>query len=193
MTKSIDNGIKKILRKIYADIEKNGGEISVSSPGYKQTQVDELVHKGLVEKIEASALDGWAYILRPTYYGENFISEEKKIRNKINELLNRGNEILSEEAHTSGGPYHITTVAGPMFDQWMNEINIFNERYLIGHPLHDSIHSTYFHRKNRNLSFNDMMGYLKALSVDEDLVGTVNEKEGKYAPKYCTNDIGRYR
>ena len=59
----IDSNLRSILKKIYSDIESNGGEVSVSSPDYKQTQIDVLVAKGLVSKIDASALDGWGYIL----------------------------------------------------------------------------------------------------------------------------------
>lgn len=192
MLKPIDNCIKKTMRRIYADIEKNGGELSISSPEYKQTEVDELVSKGLVAKIDISALDGWAYILKPTYHGESVIAEEKTIRNKIDELLKRGAEIGNEESHVSGGPYHIFSVSGPMYDQWMNEINIFNERYLMNHPLHDSIYTTYIHRKNRSSTFNDMMGYLKALLADEDLVGASienNKGEGNMVNKTIAHMI----
>ena len=43
MAGNIDNNLKKILKKIYYEIEKNGGETSVSSPEYKQTEIDTLI------------------------------------------------------------------------------------------------------------------------------------------------------
>jgi len=75
MTIDIDYNLKSILKQIYRSIEINGGEMSVSSPEYKQTQIDALVNKGLVKKIDASALDGWGYILKPTYEGEMAVKD----------------------------------------------------------------------------------------------------------------------
>ena len=86
-------------------------------------------------------------------------------------LLIQGEEIYHKEAKTSLGPYQVITVSGPLYDKWMDEINIFNERYLKNHPLYNSIYSTYFHRKNRGSSYNDMMGHLRALAADEEFLG----------------------
>ena len=174
----IDSNLRSILKKIYSDIENNGGEVSVSSPDYKQTQIDVLVAKGLVSKIDASALDGWEYILRPTYEGEIAIMEcSNTLKSKVDEFINRGIDIGNKESHTSAGPYHITSVSGPMYDKWMGEINIFNERHLINHPLHDSIYTTYFHRKYKPSSYDDMMGHLRALSADEEFLGQSSNTE----------------
>lgn len=178
MNLGIDDSLRKILKQIYSEIEMNGGKVSVSSPEYKQTQIDALIKRGLVNKIDASSLEGWAYILRPTYEGEKAISEtEGFFRRKVYEFISRGIEIEKQESHTSDGPYQITSVSGPMFDQWMGEINIFNERYLKQHPLYDSIHTTYFHRNTKPSSFNNMMGHLRALSADDEFLGKSDNDE----------------
>lgn len=82
MNVGIDDNLRKILKQIYADIDKNGGEVSVSSPKYRQTQIDALVYKGLVKKVDASTLEDWIYILRPTYEGEKACEGENTMRNK---------------------------------------------------------------------------------------------------------------
>ena len=195
----IDNGLVKVLKQIYKCIEENDGEVFVSSPEYKQTQVDELVNKGLVKKIDASTLSGWEYLLRPTYEGENAIKElTNTLRSKVDGFIKRGIDIGNKESYTTQGPYSITSVRGPMFDAWMGEINIFNERHLANHPLHNSIRTTYFHRKNRASSYSDMMGHLRALSADEEFLGssntpdkgiTIMKNESIY--KMLVNDIER--
>ena len=66
MIVDIDDSLRKILKQIYTDIDINGGEESVSSPQYKQTQIDALIYKGLLKKLDVSTLENWAYILKPT-------------------------------------------------------------------------------------------------------------------------------
>ena len=174
----IDNSLANILKQIYKDIEVNSGEVYVSSPEYKQTQVDELVSKGLVKKLDASTLGGWEYLLRPTCEGEKAISGlSNTLRSKVNEFISRGIDIGNKESNTSQGPFDFSPVKGPMYDAWMGEINIFNERHLKNHPLHDSIHTTYFHRENRVSSYDDMMGHLRALAADDEFLGSSNKPD----------------
>ncbi len=175
----IDMNLKKTLKRIYDEIALNDGEMSVSSPEYKQTEIDALISRGLITKIDASTLEGWAYLLRPTYEGEKLLDEDKNsLRGKVEDLLKRGEDIGIKEYHVSTGS-HKATVSGPMFDTWMGEINIFNERHLKEHPLHNSIHSTYFHRQNKDSSYDDMMGHLRALDADEEFFGESENKNGE--------------
>ena len=176
---AIDTNLKKTLKKIYDEMAANGGEASVSSPEYKQTEVDSLIMRGFVSKIDASTLEGWAYILRPTYEGEKLcVGEKNPLRDKVEDLIKRGEDIGIKEAHVSTGNSK-ASVSGPMFDKWMGEINIFNERHLKEHPLHNSIHSTYFHRQNKDSSYDDMMGHLRALEADEEFLGVSENKNGE--------------
>ena len=178
MNADIDSVLRTVLNRIYKVLEENSGEVSVSAPEYKQTQIDELVNLGLVEKIDASTLSGWTYILKPTYKGEKIIAQSNNpLRSKVEEFIRRGIDIGNKESHTTQGPYNTSSVSGPMFDTWMGEINIFNERHLKNHPLHDSIYTTYFHRKNRSSSYSDMMGHLRALSADEEFLGCSNKTD----------------
>ncbi len=199
MTVYIDNSLGKVLKQIYKGIEENSGEVFVSSPEYKQTQVDELVSRGLVNKLDASTLSEWGYLLRPTYEGEMALKESTNyLKCKVDEFVKRGVDIGNKESHTTQGPFSVTSVNGPMYDMWMGEINIFNERYLKHHPLYDSIHSTYFHRRNRSSSYNDMMGHLRALAADEEFLGKTNKSnkdiiimKNNSISQMLVNDIAR--
>lgn len=180
----IDEPARVVLNDLYFKLAVNQ-EISISAPEYRQTQIDALVEAGLLKKIDASTLDGWAYIIKPTYAGENYVAQSKASKtSKINEFIRRGEEIGKIECHPAKNGFSISYVSGPLFETWMGEINIFNERYLKQHPTHDSIFSTYFHRKNRTSAYEDMMGHLRALAADteffsEEIVQTITNNKGR--------------
>lgn len=102
--------------------------------------------------------------------------EEQK--QKVEQFIHRGVNIKSKEFHPPERGFAFSYVKGPLFDAWMGEINIFNERYLSKHPLYDSIHSTYFHRGSKPSAFDDMMGHLRAVYSDDEFFGTDEVKEG---------------
>lgn len=137
----LDKTAQDTLRNIYAQLENNS-EISVSSPGYKKTTIDYLVSQGLLEKIDASTLSGWAYIIRPTHGGEVVFAELSALPlSKVDTFIKQGEIIMKEEYHhvTDPGLVIPDYISGPKSDQWFNEISIFNSRILINHPLHDQI------------------------------------------------------
>ena len=97
--------------------------------------------------------------------GENAMGNPLKA--KVDEFIQRGEDIVRMEFHPAGNGFSISYTSGPLCDAWLGEINIFNERYLNKHPLYQSISSTYFHRKNPS-TYKDMMGHLRALSADTE-------------------------
>lgn len=91
------------------------------------------------------------------------------LKEKLYSFIQRGEELLVKERHTlERGIVMPSYVSGPLLDAWMGEINIFNERYLKRHPLHDSIYTTYSHYKKEYSSCEDMLGYLRALAADNE-------------------------
>lgn len=86
-------------------------------------------------------------------------------KEKILEFVERGEEIAKKENNKSS---YIPHISGPLFEAWMNEINIFNERYLKDHPLFSDIRSTCFHHKSQITSHKFMMGHLAALANDTE-------------------------
>jgi len=93
------------------------------------------------------------------------------LRAKVEELIRRGEEIRIEEKKLVGRTMEY--VSGPKYAAWMGEINIFNERNLKMHPLHNSIHTTYFHHKSNYSSCDDMIGHLRALAADDEFFDTI--------------------
>lgn len=104
------------------------------------------------------------YLLEQERVGNT--AADNPVKKKVDDFIQRGVDIGRLEFCPPGNGLFVAHVSGPLYDAWMGEINIFNERYLKDHPLHDSIHSTYFHK--RPSAYNDMMGYLRALAADVD-------------------------
>lgn len=175
----LDKTAQDTLRNIYTQLENNS-EISVSSPGYKKTTIDYLVSQGLLEKIDASTLSGWAYIIRPTHGGEVVFAELSALPlSKVDTFIKQGEIIMKEEYHhvTDPGLVIPDYISGPKSDQWFNEISIFNSRILINHPLHDQIAEVCKNHKRSLSAHEDMMGYLKALASDDDFWNEANSRE----------------
>ena len=95
-------------------------------------------------------------------------------KQKISEFIIRGEEIGRKENNPSS---YIPHVGGPLFEAWINEINIFNERNLKEHPLYSDIRSTCFHHKSQITSHKFMMGHLQALINDTDYWEEKQEEE----------------
>lgn len=89
-------------------------------------------------------------------------------KQKILEFIEQGKKIAKEEFHTGSKGFAFSHISGPLFETWMNEINIFNDRYLNEHPLYSAIHDTVFHHKTQTRSHKYMMGHLMALENDSD-------------------------
>lgn len=148
-------------------------EVSIGAPQYDKSQVDILVDNKLIQVIDASALEGWGYIVRGTYQGKKYIeSIQDSLHIRIQKFLKRGEEIGIKETHDAMG---ISSVSGPLFNAWIDEIKVFCERYLKKHPLYDSISSTCFYKKNI-YAYSDMMGHLNALLADEELDNIIHSE-----------------
>ncbi len=161
----LDLEIQTLLIDLYNKLDGKV-EVSIGAPQYDKSQVDILVENKLIQVIDASSLESWGYIVKSTYQGNKYIEcIQDSLHFRVQKFLKRGEEIGKRESQDAMG---ISIVNGSMFNTWIDEIKIFNERYLKQHPLYESISATCFHKKNIH-AYPDMMGHLRALSVDEEL------------------------
>ena len=86
---------------------------------------------------------------------------------RVLEYIERGKEIGTKE-HTKTETLGISQIKGPLYEAWMSEINVFNERHLKNHPLYSEIHSAFFHHNTNRKCYQNMMGYLQALVNDSE-------------------------
>lgn len=180
---TIDTQAQAVLQDLYQKFEESS-ELSVSAPDYDQLQIDYLINAGCLTKIDASTLSGWSYIVRPTYEGKVYLSQLKEApATKLQEFVRRDEEIGKKEYHPAEQGFAFSYVSGPLYRAWMDEINVFYERYLKGHPMHDQIFQTYFHRRNRPSAYEDIMGHLHALSADDEFKVKITEEGWKRSSK----------
>ena len=106
-------------------------------------------------------------------------SPEKRNTNKerVAEFIQRGERIGKEEYHPACDGFPISYVAGPQYDQWMNEIKIFSTRYLRNHTLFEDIQKLLSNHHRNTSAYEDMMSYLRAIANDVDFWQEVSLKE----------------
>lgn len=94
----IDSQAQSVLIDLYKRFESNPEPYRISAPEYDQLQVDYLIKNGLLDKIDASSMSGWAYLVRANYNGKIYIKQlkEKSII-KSNEFKQQGEEIGEKE------------------------------------------------------------------------------------------------
>lgn len=82
----MDKSSERLLKELYTRFE-TVSEYSISATEYQKTQIDALVNDRLIEKLDASTLTGWAYIIRPTYAGKTYFQNKKQARAKARRHL----------------------------------------------------------------------------------------------------------
>ena len=165
--------------------ERNGSEALYSELVARYTVLDPSFKNGLSTNGKAAAIGSefdYRQELRAIasklrmylLIGDLNDSQYHPLQKRVSDFIARGDEIEKKENTTPGMP--VKVIAGPDFETWINEIEIFNKRHLKSHPLYNAIKSTCFHRKNIS-AFNDMMGHLKALAADVDFWRETAPKE----------------
>lgn len=115
---------------------------------------------------------------RQTQAFQNRGSEKKNVNKEhVAELIQRGERIGKEEYHPACDGFPISYVAGPQYDQWMNEIKIFSTRYLRNHTLFEDIQKLLSNHHRNTSAYEDMMSYLRAIANDVDFWQEVSLKE----------------
>ena len=80
-------------------------------------------------------------------------------KRKVLQYIQRGEEIGIKELIKPDG-IGVSQVKGPLYEAWMSEINVFNERHLKDHPLHADIHTAFFHHNTNRKCYQNMMGHI---------------------------------
>jgi len=113
-------------------------------------------------------------------------------KKKIDELLLNAEKIRLKESNypSTQGILIPDYVGGPMCDEWLNEVYIFSNRYLINHPLFNKIKEIYDYKTARYSTFEDMVSLLKSLTNDNEFwsIPYTQERELNVAGQNIVND-----
>lgn len=163
----------------------------------------ELVEKGYIEVMWANNVPYHVLIKNSarTYHEQlaeyeqihgithSIATNENSLRSKVNNLIQQGKEIGQKEYHPKGKGVPYSYVSGPLYDIWMNEVNIFNERYLTGHPLYERFHDICTRYKKVLSAYDDVMGLLQALIRDNDFLDNSTQLVAKKGIEEMNNKI----
>jgi len=93
----------------------------------------------------------------------------QKVKEKIQSFIERGELINKKERHIpERGLLVPEYIAGPMLNEWIDEISVYNERYLKTHPLYSSIKEICDNYKGSIRSCDKMISKLKVILSDEE-------------------------
>lgn len=125
-------------------------------------------------------------VLKDGYLYDQHIKEEQRLtmsqfERELNNLLERSGKITP--------PIGIDRYDQSSED-WLNDVDIFSQKYLKEHPLYSRIKSLLFHRTDE--CFSQVASCLRSVAKDKDFIDKVNGIEKKMVPAYQANSLPKY-
>ena len=97
-------------------------------------------------------------------------------KEKLVDFIACGEKIGREEYHPANDGM-IEYIAGPKYDQWSDELKIFNSHVLINHPLHDKLENLCDNHNNIFGAHRQIMSLLKTVEADDEFWNDLNSGE----------------
>lgn len=146
--------------------------------------------------ISASWADNYPYILQVLKDG--YLYEEKKeqeerlvmsqFERELNDLLKR-TENINRPANVAMDGIDLTEYNQPS-QEWINDVEIFYNKYLKEHALGSRMKTILFHR---NLdAYTQLVSCLRSISKDQDFIDTMNGIEKTSVPTYQARMLPEY-
>ena len=151
----------------------------------------ELEQEGLIKIFWSSGIPYHIEILKDGYLYDKhirrntFMSEFEK---EMYELLERSKQIKSPIGQAMNGT-NIREYNYPS-TVWMNDFEIFADKYLKEHPLNSRIGTLLFHRKASD--YTELVACLESISKDQDFIDKVNGMTKVSVPKYQADTLPEY-
>ena len=195
----ISDGAKKLLLEVVSN-ESNNNYWEEKFTGLSHKE-DSLLRGYFKELIDAQLLkvfwaDNYPYfieVLGKGYLYEQQIHEEEKLamskfERELSELLERAKTIKS--------PINIATTSVNFeedkrpSDEWINDVEIFYNKYLTKHALGQKIKSLLFHRTIN--SFSELRSCLISVSKDQDFIDMISGGTTQEVPTYQARTLPEY-
>lgn len=132
-------------------------------------------------------------VLKDGYLYEKHLKEEQRItmsqfERELNDLIERS-ETINPPINAAALGTNIAKYNQPSED-WLNDVDIFSQKYLKGHPLFSRIRTLLFQRKLD--SFSLVASCLRSVAKDRDFIDKVNGYEEKNVPTYQAHLLPKY-
>lgn len=163
---------------------------------------DDTILRGCFKELRESGLihvqwgDNYPYhiqILKDGYLYEKKKEQERRLgmsqfEKELHDLIKR-TESIHPPANASVGDFDLHKYNQPSED-WINDFEIFYNKYLKGHALGSRIKTILFHR---NLdAYRQLVSCLKSISKDQEFIDKMNGIEKTTVPVYQANMLPEY-
>ena len=147
----------------------------------------ELSDNGLICAKWADNFPYYIQILKDGYLYEQHkaeyeYSEMSAFERMINDLLKQGEKYADSELGKG-------KLDGPT-EEWLNDVDIFNQRYLKDHPLYNKISTLIIHRSNGVCK--NIFSALKSVSKDKEFINQMNGIEKTMVENWQAKSIPEY-
>lgn len=163
---------------------------------------DDIILRGCFKELrEANCITAlWAdnypcelQVLKDGYLYDEHMREERKItmsqfERELSELLERAKSIQKPVKASYFAPDVSETNRAS--DEWINDVEIFYNKYLKEHALASRINSLLFHRTTD--CFIQLVSCLKSISNDKEFIDKINEVEKIMVPAYQAKSLPQF-
>lgn len=121
----------------------------------------------------------------------NIMSDSQKYVEQIHNLIELGEQAIREDYHDTFEPGIITPpyVSGPKYEKWLNNTQIFNDRFLKEHTLYEQIKSICEQRNQMRGQCEELLGMLKAVEEDNYYWDKYEEKNDSKCSVQNSNKV----
>lgn len=132
-------------------------------------------------------------VLKDGYLYDKHIKEEHRLT--MSQFERELNDLI-ERSTTINPPINAAPISTNMAEynqpseDWLNDVDIFSQKYLKEHPLFSRIHSLLFHRTLD--CFSQVASCLRSVAKDQDFIDKVNAVEKKMVPAYQAKSLPEY-
>lgn len=167
--------------------EKRFSDLDKKNKAILEGSFKELSNNQMVKALWGDNIPYYIQILRDGYlYFKNKKNDERATMSryelKLDDLINEAEKIIDHLNRPE------ETVINS--DDWLNDAEIFYNKYLKDHPLGERISTILFHRNKR--AFDEMLSCLKSIQKDEDYTNKMNGIESVTVPSYQAKNIPMY-
>lgn len=194
---NISNEAQELLKEINENMQ-NGDYWKERFEGLSKR--DDIILRGCFKELKEAGMisvqyaDNYPYIievLKDGYLYEKHINSigsmhGSEFEKKLNELLERATSLQLPFNETVSLDRRINECQQKQ-SVWMNDVEIFYNKYLKGHPLADRIKSLLFHRK-----YDEIVACLQSIQKDREYIDQVNGVEKITVPAYKAKGIPMY-
>ncbi len=189
----ISDEARKLLKEI---LDHNGQQDYWRNVFEDLSPRDDAIIRGCFKELNDSSLiitkwaDNYPYIIN--ILKDGYLYEEQLKKNEyleMNDFERKIHDLLDKGEKYSRIDFNVRNL-GADAEEWLNDVDIFNQRYLINHPLHSKIFNLLLSRSKGVCT--NVLSALKSVSKDEEFINQMNGTNKMLVDKWQGKSIPEY-